>query len=63
MTKTRREITPEFKREAVALLESRRRPLMQIASASCLNKWPRFFAGADLRFAPGDALFKRRSIG
>jgi transposase len=32
MTKTRREFTPEFKREAVALLESSGRPLMQIAT-------------------------------
>jgi hypothetical protein len=29
MTKTRREFTPEFKWEAVALLESSDRPLMQ----------------------------------
>jgi hypothetical protein len=32
MTKTRRDFTPEFKREAVALLESSGRPLMQIAT-------------------------------
>ena len=32
MTKARREFTPEFKREAVALLESSGRPLMQIAA-------------------------------
>ena len=32
MAKTRREFTPEFKREAVALLESSGRPQMQIAA-------------------------------
>jgi transposase len=32
MTKTRREFTPEFKREAVALLVSSGRPTMQIAT-------------------------------
>ena len=32
MTKTRRTFTDEFKREAVALLESSGRPLMQIAA-------------------------------
>ena len=32
MTKKRREFTPEFKREAVALLESSGRPQMQIAA-------------------------------
>ena len=32
MTKARREVTPEFKREAVALLESSGRPTMQIAT-------------------------------
>jgi len=31
-TRTRRDFTPEFKREAVALLESNDRPLMQIAT-------------------------------
>ncbi len=44
MTKTRREFTPEFKREAVALLESSGRPLMQTAtelgiSPSMLRNW------------------------
>ena len=60
MTKTRREFTPEFKREAVALLESSGRPLMQIAtelgiSPSMLRNWravvnggpPRSRAGAN----------------
>ena len=32
MAKTRREFTPEFKREAVALLESSGRPQMQVAA-------------------------------
>ena len=31
MAKTRREFSPEFKREAVALLETSGRPLMQVA--------------------------------
>ena len=44
MTKTRREFAPEFKREAVALLESSGRPLMQVAtevgiSPSMLRTW------------------------
>ena len=44
MTKMRREFTPEFKREAVAPLESSGRPLMQIAtelgiSPSMLRNW------------------------
>jgi transposase len=44
MTKKRREFTPEFKREAVALLESRGRPQMQIAAErgiqpSMLRNW------------------------
>ena len=32
MARTRREFTPEFKREAVALLESSGRPQMQVAA-------------------------------
>ena len=44
MAKTRREFSPEFKREAVALLESSGRPLMQVAtevgiSPSMLRNW------------------------
>jgi transposase len=44
MTKTRRDFTPEFKREAVALLASSGRPLMQVAtelgiSPSMLRNW------------------------
>jgi len=44
MPKTRREFSPEFKREAAALLESSGRPLMQVAaevgiSPSMLRNW------------------------
>ena len=44
MTKTRREFSPEFKREAVALLEKSGRPQMQIAAElgiqpSMLRSW------------------------
>lgn len=44
MPKTRREFSPEFKRETVALLESSGRPLMQVAtevgiSPSMLRNW------------------------
>lgn len=44
MTKTRREFSPEFKRETVALLESSGRPLPQVAteigiSPSMLRYW------------------------
>lgn len=44
MPKTRREFSPEFKREAVALLESSGRPVMQVAtelgiSPSMLRNW------------------------
>ena len=44
MTKTLREFTPEFKREAVALLESSGQPQMQIAAdlgiqPSMLRQW------------------------
>jgi transposase len=51
MTKTRREFTPEFKREAVALLEGSSRPLMQIAtelgiSPSMLRNWRAIAHGA-----------------
>ena len=61
MTKTRREFTPEFKREAVALLESSGRPLMQIAtelgiSPSMLRNWRALAHGAAprSRAAPRD---------
>jgi transposase len=51
MTKTRRDFTPEFKREAVALLESSGRPLMQIATElgitpSMLRNWRALAHGA-----------------
>ena len=44
MAKTRREFTPEFKREAAAMLESSGRPQMQIAAElgiqpSMLRQW------------------------
>ena len=44
MPKTRREFSPEFKRETVALLEASGRPLMQVAtevgiSPSMLRNW------------------------
>lgn len=44
MTKTRREFTPEFKREAVALLASSGRPLTRVAAGlgirpSMLRNW------------------------
>ena len=44
MAKTRREFSPEFKREAVALLESSGRPLTRVAtevgiSPSMLRNW------------------------
>ena len=50
MPKTRREFSPEFKREAVALLESSGRPLMQVAtevgiSPSMLRNWRALFLG------------------
>ena len=44
MAKTRRQFSPEFKRKAVALLETSGRPLMQVAmevgiSPSMLRNW------------------------
>ena len=50
MTKTRRSFTDEFKREAVALLQTSGRPLMQIASElgiqpSMLRNWRNAIAG------------------
>lgn len=50
MTKTRREFTLEFKREAVALLESSGRPQMQIAAEfgiqpSMLRSWQAMLRG------------------
>ena len=51
MAKTRREFTPEFKREAVALLESSGRPQMQVAAElgiqpSMLRQWRAMLNGA-----------------
>jgi transposase len=51
MTKTRREFTPEFKREAITLLESSGRPQMQIAAElgiqpSMLRQWRAALNGA-----------------
>ncbi|TXM69597.1 IS3 family transposase [Methylobacterium sp. WL120] len=53
MAKTRREFTPEFKREAVALLESSGRPQMQIAAElgiqpSMLRQWRTGLMGGSL---------------
>jgi transposase len=54
MAKTRREFSPEFKREAVALLESSGRPLMQVAtelgiSPSMLRNWRAAVCGGTVR--------------
>ena len=54
MPKTRREFSPEFKREAVALLESSSRPLMQVAnevgiSPSMLRNWRSAVRGGTAR--------------
>jgi transposase len=51
MTKTRREFAPEFKREAVAMLESSGRPIMQVAAElgiapSMLRNWRRVVNGS-----------------
>ena len=58
MTKTRRDFTPEFKREAVALLENSGRPLMQIAtelgiSPSMLRNWRAVVNGGPPRSRAG----------
>ena len=58
MTKMRRDFTPEFKREAVALLENSGRPLMQIAtelgiSPSMLRNWRAVVNGAAPRSKTG----------
>ena len=54
MPRTRREFSPEFKREAVALLESSSRPLMQVAnevgiSPSMLRNWRAVVRGGTAR--------------
>lgn len=58
MAKTRREFTPEFRREAVALLESSGRPQMQIAAElgiqlSMLRQWRTALSG--VAFSPRSA--------
>ena len=50
MTNTRREFAPEFKREAVAMLEGSGRPIMQVAAElgiapSMLRNWRRVMSG------------------
>jgi transposase len=57
MNKTRRECTPEFKQEAVALLRSSGRPLTQVAGElgiqpSMLRSWRRRQNGEVLRPQP-----------
>lgn len=54
MPKMRREFSPEFKRETVALLESSGRPLMQVAtevgiSPSMLRNWRVLVHGGSIR--------------
>lgn len=58
MAKTRREFTPEFKREAVALLESSGRPQMRVAAElgiqpSMLRQWRATLNGGAPRLQPG----------
>lgn len=60
MTKTRREFTPEFKCEAVALLESSERPQMQIAAELgiqplMLRSWRAIQHGGQPRSRAGQA--------
>lgn len=57
MAKMRREITPEFKREAVALLEISGRPQMQVAAElgihpAMLRQWCATLNGASARLRP-----------
>ena len=57
MAKTRREFTPEFKREAVALLAGSGRPQLQIAAElgiqpSMLRQWRTTLNGASSRLRP-----------
>jgi transposase len=61
MANTRREFTPEFKREAVALLESSGRPQMQIAAElgiqpSMLRQWRSALNGAAPRLRPAGSV-------
>jgi transposase len=58
MPKARRDFTPEFKREAVALLASSGRPLMQVAtelgiSPSMLRNWRTVVHGGITRSRAG----------
>ena len=58
MRKTRREFSPEFKREAVALLEGSGRPQMQIAAElgiqpSMLRSWRALQSGSAPRLRAG----------
>jgi transposase len=60
MSKTRREFTPEFKQEAVALLRSSGRPLTQVAGElgiqpSMLRSWRRRQNGEAPRLQPATA--------
>jgi transposase len=60
MTKTRRAFTPDFKREAVALLKSSNRPLIQVAAElgiqpSMLRNWRAMESGAVPRPRAGPA--------
>ena len=60
MAKTRREFSPEFKREAVALLEASGRPLMQVAtevgiSPLMLRNWRTVIRGGQARARPAAA--------
>ena len=57
MPKARREFSPEFKRETVALLETSGRPLMQVAtevgiSPSMLRNWRAVVRGGAARSKP-----------
>lgn len=57
MSKTRREFASEFKREAVALLESSGRPLIQVAAElgiqpSMLRAWRAMVQGGIVRSRP-----------
>ena len=61
MAKARRDFTPEFKREAVALLESSGRPQMQIAAElgiqpSMLRQWRASLNKVAPRPQPGASL-------
>jgi transposase-like protein len=72
MTKPRRSFTDEFKREAIALLQSSGRPLMQIAGElgiqpSMLRNWRNAVgvpagASSELCWNLGDAVIRRRSV-